>query len=388
MIRHLWILIYGTNNLWTFWIKAYHLKGSNLWEAKAPSTCSWNYRKLLYLWPIACPLIQHYIGNGSRTSLWFDNWHPDGPLFLKWSPRVVYDSGFPLNATVNAIVLVDSWNWPAAMSIDLVEIRSRMPSYNSNSNLEDSTRWLPSTNGIYSASFALASLRALHPLIPWFKLVWFPQNIQRMNFILWMAVRGRLSTRDRIHNKGSKIAWSDICVPKKEGGLGINNLSLWNKALMIRHIWILVYGTSNLWTSWIKAYLLKGTNLWEVNTIVLDDNWRWPAAMSIDLAEIWSRMPSYNPNSTLDDRILWLPSSNGIYSAVSAMDSLRTPHPLVSWYKIVWFPQNIPSMGFILWLAIKGRLSTLDRVQRYDPQVVTTCVLCNSQTETHSHLFL
>ncbi|KAK2658644.1 hypothetical protein Ddye_005177 [Dipteronia dyeriana] len=102
---------------------------------------------------------------------------------------------------------------------------------------------------------------------------------------------------------------------------------------------------------------------------------RWPAAMSIDLAEIRSRMPSYNPNSTLDDRILWLPSSNGIYLAASAMESFRTPHPLVSWYEIVWFLQNISRMGFIIWLAIKGRLSTLDRVQRYDPQVVTTCPL-------------
>ncbi|KAK2662132.1 hypothetical protein Ddye_000706 [Dipteronia dyeriana] len=69
MIRHLWILIYGTNNLWSSWIKAYHLKGSNFWEAKTPSTCSWNWRKLLYLRPIARSLIQHYIGNGSSTSL-------------------------------------------------------------------------------------------------------------------------------------------------------------------------------------------------------------------------------------------------------------------------------------------------------------------------------
>ncbi|KAK2652934.1 hypothetical protein Ddye_012790 [Dipteronia dyeriana] len=83
MIWHLWILIYGTNNLWSSWIKAYHLKGSNLWEAKAPSTCFWNWRKLLYLPPIARPLIQHYIGNGSSTSLWFDNWHPDGHLLSK-----------------------------------------------------------------------------------------------------------------------------------------------------------------------------------------------------------------------------------------------------------------------------------------------------------------
>ncbi|KAK3225416.1 hypothetical protein Dsin_005278 [Dipteronia sinensis] len=87
------------------------------------------------------------------------------------------------------------------MYIYLIEIRSRMPSYIPNSNIKDSIRWLPSSNGIYSASSALASLRAPYPLVPWFKLVWFPQNIPRMSFILWMDVRGRLFTWDRIHNR-------------------------------------------------------------------------------------------------------------------------------------------------------------------------------------------
>ncbi|KAK3204586.1 hypothetical protein Dsin_018632 [Dipteronia sinensis] len=85
-----------------------HLKGSNLSEAKAPHTCSWDWRKLLHLRLIAHPLIKHFIGNGSSTSLWFDNWHLDGPLLSKWSPRVFYYSGLSLNATVNAIVLGDS----------------------------------------------------------------------------------------------------------------------------------------------------------------------------------------------------------------------------------------------------------------------------------------
>ncbi|KAK3189534.1 hypothetical protein Dsin_029095 [Dipteronia sinensis] len=127
---------------------------------------------------------KHYIGNGSRTSLWFDDGQPDSPLLSKWSPRVVYDSGLPIHATVSSIVHGDSWSWPAAMSIDLFEIRSRMPSYNPNSNVNDRARWLPSSNGTYYASFALASLRTPHPFVPWFKLVWFPQNIPRMSFIL------------------------------------------------------------------------------------------------------------------------------------------------------------------------------------------------------------
>ncbi|KAK2649162.1 hypothetical protein Ddye_016651 [Dipteronia dyeriana] len=118
MIRHIWILVYGTSNLWTSWIKAYLLKGINLWEVKASHICSWNMRKLLLLRPFAHLLIQHIIGNG--------------PIRSKWSSRVIYDSGLSINAKVNAIVLDDNWRWPAVMSIDLVEIRSRMPSYNPN----------------------------------------------------------------------------------------------------------------------------------------------------------------------------------------------------------------------------------------------------------------
>ncbi|KAK3189471.1 hypothetical protein Dsin_029032 [Dipteronia sinensis] len=140
MIRHIWILRYGTNNLWSSWIKACHLKDSNLWEAKAQCTCSWNWRKLLHLRPLVRSLIQHFIGNGSSTSLWFDKWHTDGPLLSKWSSRVVYDSGLPIRATVSSIVHGDSWSWATAMSIDLFKIRSRMPSYNPNSNVDDRVR--------------------------------------------------------------------------------------------------------------------------------------------------------------------------------------------------------------------------------------------------------
>ncbi|KAI9198790.1 hypothetical protein LWI28_022162 [Acer negundo] len=98
-------------------------------------------------------------------------------------------------------------------------------------------------------------------------------------------------------------------------------------------------------------------------------------------------MPTYNPNSDLEDSIRWLPSSNGIYSAFSALASLKAPHPLVPWFKLVWFPQNILRMSFILWMAVRGRLSTRDRIHKYDPRAVTTCVLCNSHLESHAHLF-
>ncbi|KAK3221783.1 hypothetical protein Dsin_008808 [Dipteronia sinensis] len=110
MIRNIWILIYGTNNLWSSWIKAYHLRDSNLCEANAPYTCSWNWRKLLHLRPLVHPLSQHFIGNGSSTFLWFDNRHLDGPLLLKWSTRDVYDSDLPIHTSVSSVIHGDSWS--------------------------------------------------------------------------------------------------------------------------------------------------------------------------------------------------------------------------------------------------------------------------------------
>ncbi|KAK3193379.1 hypothetical protein Dsin_024689 [Dipteronia sinensis] len=155
--------------------------------------------KLFKLRPIALPLIRHIIGNGLGTSLWFDNWHLDGLIRLEWRSRVIYDSGLPKNAKVSSIVHGDQLVCPFSMSIDLLEIKDHMPSYNPNSSLEDCIKWLPTPNGIYLVDSTMASLKTLHPLVPWFELVWYSHNIPRMSFILWLSIRGRLSMLDRVH---------------------------------------------------------------------------------------------------------------------------------------------------------------------------------------------
>ncbi|RXH98271.1 hypothetical protein DVH24_010596 [Malus domestica] len=84
---------------------------------------------------------------------------------------------------------------------------------------------------------------------------------------------------------------------------------------------------------------------------------------------------------------VWTPSSFGIYSAASAWDKFRKSKPTVGWSKLVWYNQNIPKMSFILWLVIKCKLSTMDRILTFASSVPVTCVLCSSATESHCHLF-
>lgn len=66
---------------------------------------------------------------------------------------------------------------------------------------------------------------------------------------------------------------------------------------------------------------------------------------------------------------------------------LREAKPLCSWAKGVWFPQATPKYAFITWLAMLDRLSTMDRVHKWNPSVDMTCVLCKRAAETRDHLF-
>ena len=34
-----------------------------------------------------------------------------------------------------------------------------------------------------------------------------------------------------------KVAWDQVCFPKKEGGLGIKRITEWNKIALLKHIW-------------------------------------------------------------------------------------------------------------------------------------------------------
>lgn len=58
----------------------------------------------------------------------------------------------------------------------------------------------------------------------------------------------------------------------------------------------------------------------------------------------------------------------------------------VKWVSIHRHNFHVPRFSFIAWLALHRRHSTSDRLQHFNLQVDTFCVLCNSVI-THEHLF-
>lgn len=91
-----------------------------------------------------------------------------------------------------------------------------------------------------------------------------------------------------------------------------------------------------------------------------------------------------------DDRPLWR-SAEGKYmnnfSSKKTWLQLRISRPVCAWNRGVWFPQATPKYSFMLWIAMRNRMQTGDKMQAWNTSINTECVLCHEVQETGQHLF-
>ncbi|GFZ19928.1 laccase 12 [Actinidia rufa] len=76
---------------------------------------------------------------------------------------------------------------------------------------------------------------------------------------------------------------------------------------------------------------------------------------------------------------------DGKFSSKSAYEFFRPRKIKLTWPKLVWQTSITPKHSFILWLGLKGRLLTRDKLQGYIED--QTCPLCREMEETIDHLF-
>ncbi|GKD18875.1 reverse transcriptase domain-containing protein [Tanacetum coccineum] len=76
---------------------------------------------------------------------------------------------------------------------------------------------------------------------------------------------------------------------------------------------------------------------------------------------------SARQRSDVEDKTVWIDKKGKEkrFSVREVWKAIRIDCPKVIWYRHVWFSQCIPRHAFILWVAIKGKLKTLDRISRW-----------------------
>lgn len=87
----------------------------SLWSVPIPSSCLWNWHKILKLREIAYPFISCKLGNGESISFWFDNWTTLGPLRSRFSNGFQSRPSIEHQPTVSVVYGNMSWHWPRCM---------------------------------------------------------------------------------------------------------------------------------------------------------------------------------------------------------------------------------------------------------------------------------
>lgn len=76
-----------------------------------------------------------------------------------------------------------------------------------------------------------------------------------------------------LNPRKAKMAWEEICKPKREGGLGL--LKEINMVCCLKLIWRIISLSPSLWVKWIQTYLIRQSSLWSVSDTTTSGSWMW-----------------------------------------------------------------------------------------------------------------
>lgn len=198
MAFHLWSVVVLRQSLWVKWIHTYRLKGRSFWEVKIPWDASWSWKKILGLRDDFRPFIRHSVGDGQSIWFWHDSWTGSGPLINFFSYREISAMGFSGKERVADFYVNGQWKWPCGLLEKVPGCLEEGPLIDR--NIEDKVFWRSrnGTRNSFKTSLVWKDIRIRGPRVQWHCLVWFSNCIPKHAFILWLAIRRKLMTQDRM----------------------------------------------------------------------------------------------------------------------------------------------------------------------------------------------
>ncbi|XP_026420067.1 uncharacterized protein LOC113316049 [Papaver somniferum] len=201
------------------------------------------------------------------------------------------------------------------------------------------------------------------------------------------AIRNFLWSGDSKVSRSFVVAYDKICAPYEEGGLGLTQLSVMNKALLMSLWW----KSYDVWlgdvaiAELLEDYELDHTVL--VGDMLNDGGWNLSEECRNTLLAagfIEEDLPM--PLNRVDRRV-WKPNYAGSFTVSSAKSLIRTKYAKLQGVNLLWRPAVHPALAARNWKILRGACATLDKVRsRFKIQVVNKCCLCNRDEETLDHL--
>lgn len=181
------------------------------------------------------------------------------------------------------------------------------------------------------------------------------------------------SRKEGLSNK-SPMAWEKVCQPKSNGGLNARQVVKWNKAALIKQVWVLALMKDILWVNWVHAYYIKSSYFM---VCLFPKFISWMLRKIMDMRYVvmdWGGL-----SSIASPELLFI--SKAYYK-------LRIIQPVVLWRWLLLRNGATAKSQFIVWLLCHQRLATIDRLKRWGVVSSDQCCLCSKYSESHDHLFL
>lgn len=268
------------------------------------------------------------------------------------------------------------------------------------------------------------------------------KTIDRMekifNKFLWKS--------SQTHRKIHWSSWTNLCIPKKAGGIGIGNLDLIANSFQMKLWWIL-RSSSTLWTDHLLSKYGRGLHPLEFTGRIQDSHiWRsilqgrllgekfifW--ALGQGLIKLWKDkwhpqgpfidlIPNYNVedfyckevwtdgqwdsnllqakgvpqtiwnlvgqigfDTDREDQPFWMLSKGGRFTLKSAISSLQPNQPTLKRYSLIWNPILRPNISFFGLRLLKDWLPTDHRL-RSKGIICSSCCQCKNGYEDNTYLF-
>ncbi|XP_021865115.2 uncharacterized protein [Spinacia oleracea] len=135
-------------------------------------------------------------------------------------------------------------------------------------------------------------------------------------------------------SRKAAVSWEQLCLPKSCGGWNLKDLTVWNKAAVLKHCWALSLKHDRLWANGVDQFVHTG---------------------KFRIQKMYKFL-----------------------------------HPVgdqVGWKRLICNSHASPKSTFIAWLVVQNRLATKDRLISWQLNIDGTCGLCQLENESLAHLF-
>ncbi|XP_026396032.1 uncharacterized protein LOC113290663 [Papaver somniferum] len=260
-----------------------------------------------------------------------------------------------------------------------------------------------------------------------------------------VVIRNFLWSGDSKVSRSFVIAYDKICAPYEEGGLGLTQLGVMNKALLMS-LWWKIHRSKKIWARFLRAIFFKrngelvhytkssilpgikwvyslvednskvligdGRNtslyydVWVGNMAIADTLEDYTLSRAVSVSDIfvngaWSLNEESRNNLLVlgieeadlpfplndDDCQVWMPSATGQFTVKAAKSLICKRYGKLEGTNLLWRQSVHPSLEARNWKILRGARATLDQVRsRFKIQVVNKCCLCNNAEESLDHL--